>query len=138
MARPRSEALHQLADEYWEGVLRRNPIAATFFGDYRYNDRLPDIGPLGRAEEERDLRDIGRRLEDIDEQQLDLEDRVSAHMLRLSLQAGLEASRLRLDEMAVDQMDGPQVWLPELLNWHPTDTAERVEQLIARYQAFPL
>ena len=28
------------------------------------------------------------------------------------------------------------MWLPELLNWHPTDTPEHVEQLIARYQAF--
>jgi len=51
--------------------------------------------------------------------------------------AGLEALRLRLDEIAVDQMDGPQVWLPELLNWHPTDTQEHVDQLIARYRAFP-
>ena len=58
-------------------------------------------------------------------------------MLRLSIQAGLDALRLRLDEMAVDQMDGPQVWLPELLNWHPTDTVEHVEQLVARYRAFP-
>jgi uncharacterized protein (DUF885 family) len=38
--------------------------------------------------------------------------------------------------MSVDQMDGPQVWLLELVNWHPTDTAEHVEQLIARFNAF--
>ena len=49
-------ALAQLADEYWEGVLRRNPTLATFFGDYRYNDRLPDIGPRGRQEEDAELR----------------------------------------------------------------------------------
>src|SRR5205814_6410482 len=40
------------------------------------------------------------------------------------------------DELSVDQMDGPQVWLLELINWHPQDTHEHVEQLIARYQAF--
>ena len=44
-----SEALHQLAHEYWEGVLRRSPILATFLGDSRYNDQLPDIGPVARA-----------------------------------------------------------------------------------------
>ena len=27
-----SAALRQLADDYWDGALRRNPIAATFFG----------------------------------------------------------------------------------------------------------
>ena len=132
-----SAALRQLADEYWEGVLRRVPTLATFLGDYRYNDRLPDIGPDGRAEERADLQGIEERLEILDVEQLELEDRISASMLRLSLMAGLEALRLRLDEMAVDQMDGPQVWLPELLNWHPTDTQEHVDQLIARYRAFP-
>jgi uncharacterized protein (DUF885 family) len=130
-------ALRQLADEYWEDVLRRSPILATFFGDYRYNDRLPDIGPEGRADEEAALRTFQQRLARIDQRQLELEDRITAHMLRLSLDAGLDALRLRFDEMAVDQMEGPQVWLPELLNWHPTDTAEHVDQLIARYQAFP-
>jgi uncharacterized protein (DUF885 family) len=57
-------------------------------------------------------------------------------MLSPAVQAGLDALRLRLDELAVDQMDGPQVWLPELINWHPTDTPEHVQQLIGRYRAF--
>jgi uncharacterized protein (DUF885 family) len=132
-----SSALRQLADEYWEGVLRRAPTLATFLGDYRYNDRLPDIGPDARAEERADLQGIEERLEILDVEHLELEDRISASMLRLSIVAGLDALRLRLDEMAVDQMDGPQVWLPELLNWHPTDTQDHVDQLIARYRAFP-
>ena len=57
-------------------------------------------------------------------------------MLRLAIDAGLESLRLRLDELAVDQLDGPQVWLLDLVNWHPTDTPEHVEQLIARFAAF--
>jgi len=135
-----SDALRALAAEYWEGVLRRNPTTATFFGDYRYNDRLPDIGPDGRAEEQRDLQELSGKLANLEQTHSvfeTLEDRITAHMLRLSVDAGLDAHRLRLDEMAVDQMDGPQVWLPELLSWHPTDTQEHVEQLIARYRAFP-
>jgi uncharacterized protein (DUF885 family) len=131
-----SEALAQLAEDFWEGVLRRNPTIATFYGDERYHDRLPDVGPTGRAEEESDLRDALRRLEGIDQQGLTTEERITADMLRLAAESGLDAVRLRLDEMAVDQMDGPQVWLADLLNWHPVDTPEHVAQLIARYQAF--
>ncbi|MDQ3809817.1 MAG: DUF885 domain-containing protein [Chloroflexota bacterium] len=134
-----SAALRRVADDYWEGVLRRNPILATFLGDYRYNDRLPDIGPHGRAEEESDLRGALAHLEVVERAEaLDVDDQITASMLRLSAQAALDAVRLRLDEMAVDQMDGPQVWLPELLNWHPTGTTEHVQQLVARYQAFPV
>ena len=131
-----AQALAQLAHEYWEGILRRNPTLATFFGDYRYYDRLPDIGPYGRIAEEADLRAVLARLEPLDEAPLDTEDRITWDMLRLAVQAGLDAVRLRLDEMAIDQMDGPQVWLPELVNWHPTDTPEHVTTLIARYRAF--
>src|SRR6266536_3726030 len=93
-------ALAQLADEYWEGVLRRNPTLATFFGDYRYNDRLPDIGPRGRQQEEAELRAVLDRLEPLRAAQLDTEDRITWDMLRLAVQAGLDAVRLRLDELA--------------------------------------
>jgi uncharacterized protein (DUF885 family) len=54
----------------------------------------------------------------------------------LAVRAGLDGLRLRLDELAVDQLDGPQVWLPQLPAWHPVDTAEHVGHLVARYQAF--
>ena len=60
-----SESLAKLAADYWEGVLRRNPTTATFFGDYRWNDRLPEVGPDGRAAEERDLKDVQARLDGI-------------------------------------------------------------------------
>jgi uncharacterized protein (DUF885 family) len=131
-----NDAVEQLAHEYWEGILRRNPVLATFFGDHRYDDRLPDIGPSARAEEEAEFRQLVARLEPLAEAPLEQEDRISWDMLRLAIQARLDSLRLRLDEMAVDQMDGPQVWLLELLNWQPTDTPEHVAQLVARFGAF--
>ena len=139
--RPGSAALAELAHDYWEGVLRRNPVLATFLADYRYNDQLPDVGPTGRAEEETELRDVLRRLEALEsdsdsDSDFSVEDRLTRDMLRLLVQAGLDTLRLRLDELGVDQMSGPQVWLLELINWHPTDTPEHVEQLVARFRAF--
>jgi uncharacterized protein (DUF885 family) len=135
-ANPAADALRQLAAEYWEGVLRRNPILATFFGDHRYDDRLPDLGSTGRANEEADLLELLDRLDALKDANLGVDDRITQDMLGLAIKGGLDALTYRLDEMAVDQMDGPQVWLPELLNWHPTDTPEHVQQLIARFRAF--
>lgn len=48
-ASPASQAdkaaqLNQLYADYWEGVLKLNPLQATFQGDNRYNDQLPDMG----------------------------------------------------------------------------------------------
>jgi uncharacterized protein (DUF885 family) len=36
-------ALRTLIDAEWERTLRDNPLAATYFGDTRYNDRWPDL-----------------------------------------------------------------------------------------------
>jgi len=42
--------LAALLDRYFEELLELNPLLATFIGDNRYNDRLPnDIGPEQRA-----------------------------------------------------------------------------------------
>ena len=35
--------LNALYDQYWEEVLKLNPVQATFQGDPRYNDQLPDF-----------------------------------------------------------------------------------------------
>jgi len=39
----RAAQLEQLYADYWEASLKLNPVQATFVGDPRYNDQLPDI-----------------------------------------------------------------------------------------------
>ena len=137
MAEGASAALAQLSEDYWEGTLRRNPIIATYYGDYRYNDRLPDPGPAGRAAEQTALRETLERLRLIPTTDLAAEDLITHDMLRQSAEDGLASLEQRFYEWDVDQMSGPQIWLTELLNWHPLDTDEHQDQLIARYRAFP-
>ena len=40
--------LHALIDREWERELADNPFTATYLGDPRYNDRMPDISPRPR------------------------------------------------------------------------------------------
>jgi len=45
------QQLHALFERYFEDTLRLNPVMATFIGDHRYDDQLPNsIGPAYRAE----------------------------------------------------------------------------------------
>jgi len=39
----RAARLQQLYADFWEAALELNPLQATFVGDHRYNDRLPDF-----------------------------------------------------------------------------------------------
>lgn len=42
-AETKAQRLDRLYAEYWEEVLQLNPVQATFQGDPRYNDQLPDF-----------------------------------------------------------------------------------------------
>ena len=42
-ATDKAAQLDRLYAEYWEEVLRMNPVMATFQGDNRYDDQLPDL-----------------------------------------------------------------------------------------------
>ena len=44
-----ASVVNALADRFWESILELSPTTATVYGDERYNDRLPDPGPAGRA-----------------------------------------------------------------------------------------
>ena len=43
----------KLIERYWEGLLEAEPMLGTAIGDERFDDRLPDPGPAGRARRER-------------------------------------------------------------------------------------
>src|SRR5581483_10909388 len=45
-------ALETVIKDEWEYEMRRNPVVATMYGDYRYNDKLDDFS-LVRFQEDR-------------------------------------------------------------------------------------
>ena len=47
----KAEKLDALYEAYWEEYLKLNPITATFQGDPRYNDQLPDFGSQAYRDE---------------------------------------------------------------------------------------
>ena len=47
--------LNALYDQHWEEVLKLNPIQATFQGDPRYNDQLPDFGSAAFRQQQHDF-----------------------------------------------------------------------------------
>ena len=47
--------LQKLYVEYWEEVLKLNPVQATFQGDARYNDQLPDFGSVQYRKQQHDF-----------------------------------------------------------------------------------
>ena len=135
---PEPTALDQLADGFWERFKQLSPISATINGDARYDDRLPDPSPAGRADRRRfaeDMRDAAAKIPD---DGLSVEDRITRDVLRVIGEIFIVQDDQRIDTLqVVDQMGGPQQLLPQLTQFQHADTPERLERFLARLHAYP-
>jgi uncharacterized protein (DUF885 family) len=130
--------VNALADRFWEAILELNPTTATFYGDERYADRLEDPGPDGRARARALMAETAAEATAIDIAGLPTEDRITRDMLKVIAELHLEEDDQAIHQLrVVDQMGGPQQLLPQLTQFQPADTPERLEAFIARLQAYP-
>src|SRR5437762_8698834 len=83
-----NSALDQLAADYWDAFLERNPTQGTAVGDHRYDDRLPDITPGGDAAAKRRFDELADRLAALDTSDLTDEEALSVSALRHVIDAG--------------------------------------------------
>ncbi len=128
----------ELSDRFWEGILELNPTTATVYGDERYDDRLEDPSPAGRARARALMEKTKTEAEAISPDGLSIEERITRDMLivvgELSIEEDEQGThRLRV----VDQIGGPQTLLPQLCQFQRADTPERLEKFIARLRAYP-
>lgn len=109
------EKMNQLYADYWEDYLRENPIAATFNGDQRYNNRF---GAVTSAEQRAQSRALAEkylaRSAQFDPASLPSEDRISYDLLRYRLQQVLDGLRFPTDLAPVDQFSGLHLTLAQL------------------------
>ena len=126
-----------LADRFWEAILAEDPTTATMYGDERYDDRLDDPSPEGRARRRRLMETTLAEADAIDAAVQPLEDRITLDMIRVVCDLGLVQDRQRTDLLrVVDQMAGPQTLLPQLVSFQAADTPERLERFEARLRAY--
>ncbi len=137
-ARPPSTGpsdLARLCEEYWEWHLGEHPTHATFLGDHRYDNLLPDYGPEARERVRRELRAFLGRARAVAPASAD--EAVTADILRQKLEQALAHDDHKFWQWDVDQMDGPQIWIFELSNYHPLTTEDGRRSFSARLEAFP-
>ncbi|HWH23402.1 MAG TPA: DUF885 domain-containing protein [Candidatus Limnocylindria bacterium] len=135
---PSTSPVVELADRFWQWFLSRQPFYATILGDERYDDRLPDPSAAGRAEEVAALEGFLADTERIAPGGLTAEDAITLDMLSVVCRIQLRGYEQHLYQLeAVDQMAGPQSIPGELSRFQRVDSAERVDRLIKRLEAFP-
>lgn len=127
-----------LADRFWDELIEDAPILATVSGDDRFDDRLPDPGPTGRARRETRSRDALRELATIDRTRLDQDLRTTLDVLESVASRQIAEIEHRVDRLeVVSHLWGPGQLLAEIGSFQRADTSERLERLVARLAATP-
>jgi len=135
---PESSAVDRVADGFWERFKQLSPITATINGDTRYDDRLPDPSPAGRAERRRYAEDMRDAAAAIPDEGLSVEDRITRDVMRVIGEILIVQDDQRIETLqVVDQMGGPQTMLPQLTQFQAADTPERLDTFLARLHAYP-
>jgi uncharacterized protein (DUF885 family) len=89
--------VNDLADRFWESILRLSPTTATMYGDERYGDRLPDPGPEGRGEARRLAEDTRREADAISTDGLSVENRITLDMVKVVCDLTVRQDNERID-----------------------------------------
>ena len=132
-------AATRLIERYWDGLLESEPLLGTAIGDDRYDDRLPDPGPDGRALRERLHRGALEELGLLEIDALDEDLRISLDILEAIARRDLATLEHRTDRLAaVSHLWGPAGLVGELASLQLADTPERVERYAARIEAMPV
>ena len=130
-----ADAFRALADDFWETLVRAFPSFATRIGDRRFDDRLEDLSSEARAARLASLKATLREASAIDREALGMVDRVSLSMLIEEASGQLAAIETKTDEWSVSPIDGPQVWIVDLVDHQPIGTVEEGRQLLSRVRA---
>ena len=125
-------AIDGIASRYWEDTLHLSPLTATLYGDSRFDDRLDDPGPEGRAARVALARRAADEALAVPVGGLGVEDRITRDMLRIAAELGEREADLGFHELTqVDHMQGPQTLLAQVAQFQPADTPERLERFLA-------
>ena len=128
--------LHALLERYFEDMLRLNPVLATFIGDHRYDDRLPnDLGPAYRAEVKAMNERYLAEARTIDASLLSPADRISYDIFLRERARAQAAQRFPEHLLPVNQAGGLLTLMPALgsgTNAQPFNTVQDYENWLKR------
>jgi uncharacterized protein (DUF885 family) len=127
-----------LIERYWEGLLETEPVLGTVIGDERFDDRLPDPGPEGRAQRDRLHRGALDELTGLPRDLTDEDVRIGLDILEAIAQRDLAALDHRTDRLSVvSHLWGPAGLVGELASLQRTDSPEHVDRYAARLSRTP-
>jgi uncharacterized protein (DUF885 family) len=133
----RRESLKKIIADEWEFELRESPIAATYFGDYRYNDQIDDMSIAATLRQDRAAREYLSRVEAIDTDGFPEQEQLNKALFARKLQQTIADNELKEYEMPLDQFNGAHLGLAQFPAVVPTDSAKNFDDYLTRLHQIP-
>lgn len=135
-----SDRLARMVDDWFEEYLALNPLAATYLGDHRYDDRYPNwIGEEYRQARESLCRRYLERANALDRRALDAADRVTLDVFVQRLEAELAGLDFPAHLLPFDQLNSdPNLFavLGSGEGAHPFRTVRDYDNFLSRIDDF--
>jgi len=128
----RRDALKKLTAEEWEFDLHESPLTATYFGDYRFDDRIDDMSIAETLRQDKAERDFLTRLEAIDTTGFPEQEQLNKALLARKIRQGIDDTALKTYEMPLDQFNGIHLGLAQFPAVVPTDSTKNFEAYLTR------
>ena len=117
--------------------MRSSPIAASFFGDKRWNDQLDDFSQKFIDDDLAQAKKDVARFEAIDTTGFPEQEKLNKTLMVRDLQMQLEGARFKEWEMPVSQFNGAQIDLPQLVTILSFESVKDYEDYISRLKQMP-
>jgi uncharacterized protein (DUF885 family) len=133
----RRKALNDLLAEQWEYRLHNSPLFASFLGDKRWNDQLDDYSQEAIDKNLHETQKFLERFEAIDTSGFPEQEALNKILIVRDLRLQLEGAKFKPWEMPVDQQNGVQIYLPQIVNTLSLASVKDYEDYISRLRQIP-
>lgn len=136
----KNDTFMTLLDDYYEEGLKLNPISATFAGDNRYNDQLPN--PLSDehvAATKAYYTNFQERLNALDDSNFSDSQKMTKAILEWECDMNLKGFDFRQDLRPIDQMWSPHLMIGQLASGasaQPFETVEDYNNWLSRLDGY--
>jgi uncharacterized protein (DUF885 family) len=133
-----SKQLNKLFEDELEFSLRQDPLFATFYGDHRFDDKLPQVSLDNINQKAKQTTVFLERLNGIDRNKLSSGDKTNYDIFKCQLENSIKWNQLQSYLMPMDQMGGFYTHFAQLPDNLTFNTIRDYENYIARLNAFRL
>ena len=133
----RRKALNDLLSDQWEYKLRTSPLFASFLGDKRWNDKLDDFSQEAIDKDLQEAQQFLTRFQAVDTSGFPEQEALNQVLIVRDLKMQLEGAQFKPWEMPVDQENGIQLELPQLVNVLSFKSVKDYEDYLSRLAQMP-